>query len=196
VGPLQAGIANAVLRFRAAGIDHVMILEINALIALLFLQNAESQAYRPQYGLTTASGGMVMAGLVPAAQLEHALTVGHYDMFDVTEPDFTPTPARAECDAIYAEAGITFADLNAQGLGYIACDSFVAFITAMNADPGPIDADSINRGLRAAGGYDSALVGPTTFGPDKLDGVSRYRGTAYDSGCSCFRAITDYFQIQ
>ena len=45
---------SAVLKFKAAGVDHVMVTPDNGDAAIFFTQVAESQGYRPRYAMTTA----------------------------------------------------------------------------------------------------------------------------------------------
>lgn len=41
---------NAVLRFKAAGVTHVLALDETGFIGIAFLTAAESNGYRPRYG--------------------------------------------------------------------------------------------------------------------------------------------------
>jgi hypothetical protein len=98
-GEISAQLSNTVLRFRSEGVTHVMIFELNALLTVLFMTNADTQGYRPRYGMDTQNGGQVIVGSVPEAQLEGAQQVGWLPMFDVLD---TPEwPAQQECLALY-----------------------------------------------------------------------------------------------
>lgn len=190
VGRLSAEMSSAVLRFRREGVDHVTFIEYNALIAFTFLQAAESQRYRPQYGLNSTMAGQLFVdqGLAPDGQLDDARLVGWQPLFDLPARFTKPWPAQRECLRMYQEAGIRFPDRNAQGKGLLFCAGFSFLKAALEKAPGPLTVASIQRGGEALGtGWESPWSRYTSFGPGKHYGPARYLTAEFDSDCDCFK---------
>ncbi|HYZ92441.1 MAG TPA: hypothetical protein VFA34_08605, partial [Actinomycetota bacterium] len=70
-------ISAGVLRFRSNGVTHVLIIDDSGLVAFAWMQQAESQGYRPRYGLTSADApSAFLINNVPHAQLRGSIGVG------------------------------------------------------------------------------------------------------------------------
>ena len=196
VGESGAQIANAVLRFNQQNVNHVLFLDQNALLAFLFMRQAENQGYRPQYGLTSLSGGQALTGLVPPEQLATAHAVGWLPLFDQLARDVRAWPAYKRCMKIYDEAGITFGDDNAKALGVLACDNMAIFVESLQAAPSPLSPASIAVGAERLGtSYQSPFVGRTTFGRGRHYGVTRWRPYTFDADCTCYRTAGGWQSI-
>lgn len=75
-GAMSAAIGNAILKFRQAGVDHVMF-AASAELPFFFMAQAESQQSRPRYGLSSNDGPDTQINIgAPDAQLRGALAVG------------------------------------------------------------------------------------------------------------------------
>lgn len=112
--------SNAALRFRTNQISHLLIQDRRAL-AFIFMDNAESQNYRPRYGLTSFSQPTPLAALVPAEQLRRTLGVGWLPVTDVHPQHFPPaTASRRVCVDILNKAGEASPELNQAAISY--CD--------------------------------------------------------------------------
>lgn len=189
VGQLSADISSVVLRFRQAGVDHVTFIEESALIAFTFLQTAERQGYRPQYGFNSTSGGQLFidSGLAEPAQMVNSRLVGWNIQFDVPSKYVENWPARQQCLRLYEQAGIQFPDGNSRGVGLLHCAGFSFLRAALDAAPGPTTVASIAQGAERLG---TKWVSPwnrtTRFGPARHYGTSRYLTAAYERGCNCF----------
>lgn len=186
IGEVSAQLANTVLRFRSAGVTHVMIFEYNAALTALFLNSAESQAYRPRYGLNSQNGGQLMAELVPAAQLRGAVSVGWIPLFDAVDAE--QNAAARSCEKIYDDAGITFDSANAKAVGMNFCDTYRLLKAGIEAAPGPLSRQTLTAGLERLGdSFESAIVQSVRLGPDRHYGVSSYRFSTFHDDCACFR---------
>lgn len=189
-GAVSSQASNAVLRFSSRGIDHVLFIDYNGAAAVFFMQAAESQQYRPQYGLNSGAGGQALVGLVPEAQLQDSLLVGWSDIFDVgmAEARKAPNPQRRSCEAIFADAGITFEDFNAYGVAMAQCGSLDSLVRSVEASSGPLAHASLPRGAeRLARSWNSPVVGATWLGTDRHFGVATYRPGGFIDDCTCFR---------
>jgi hypothetical protein len=190
VGQMSAEVSAAVLAFRREGVDHVMIIEENALIAFTFTNAAEQQGYRPQYGFNSTSGGQALIdlGLAPPAQMVNSRLVGWQPQFDVPARFVEPWPAQQECLRMYARAGVQFSDTNARGVGILSCAAFSFLKAALQAAPGPVTAGSFQAGgERVGSSWTSPWNKTTRFGPKRHYGASQYLTAAYDRGCNCFK---------
>ena len=188
-GQLSTDVSSAVLRFRREGVDHVTIIEENALIALFFQQTAERQAYRPQYGFNSTSGGQLFidAGLSEPNQMANSRLVGWQLQTDVPPRYVGKWPAQQECLRMYAREGIQTAG-NARALALHACAGFSFMKAALAAAPGPLTVASIQAGTDRLGtSWQSPWNKVTRFGPNRHYGTSLYLTAAYDRGCNCFK---------
>lgn len=194
-GEVSAQLANTVVRFRSAGVTHVMIFEYNALLAALFLNSAEGQGYRPRYGFNSQNGGQLMMELVPPVQLRGAVSVGWLPLFDAI--DAPQNAAARSCEKIYQDAGITFDSANARAIGMNFCDTYRLLQRGIEAAPGPLSRQSLTAGFERLGtSFESALVQSVRLGPDRHHGVSGYRHSAFDEGCECFHYTSGVHPIR
>ncbi len=175
----------AVFRFKDAGVTHV----IGDYSIALFTQSAESQRYRPRYGISSFSGGIALQLFSPPAQLAGALGVGWSPQGDVDagQDQGDVSPAEARCRKIMTEAGEPTESRLAWFAMAHACDTFTFFDDVIEAS-----------GLRPAGlpGAAAGLgaVPPAfTFGISypggRPDGVTFGRDLAYSASCSCFAYV-------
>lgn len=188
VGRLGAEAANAVLRFRSAGVDHVLFAS-DPSVPLVFMLAAENQGYRPRYGLNSNHTTYLLASNVPSSQLRGSVGVGWQPTRDV---DFADDPGgndtRSFCMEIFKAAGVTFGDRDAQTHALSYCDHLLFLKVATH------HADELSPiGIRATidrekmAGYNSPLAFATEFRAGWNDGGAAVRAFKYVLECSCFR---------
>lgn len=191
VGNSSSEIQSAVLRFKAAGVTHVVILEGASGIAggghlmFLFTNSAEPQAYRPRYGLNSGVGLNGVSPQTPEGQLDGARAVGWLDPYDMPESKRQQNSAVARCRRIMKRAGLPssgFAFADSQ----IKCDQVFFFAAAMQRAGAP-NRQAFIRGVDSIGtGYVSAVALATRFAPNHHDGVTAVRNAEYVPECRCF----------
>ncbi|MFP5326923.1 MAG: ABC transporter substrate-binding protein, partial [Acidimicrobiia bacterium] len=123
LGGISAGISSAVLRFRANQVSHVLILDQAAVATFLFMQEAESQGFRPRYGLNTQNGNTALSDLLASSgsqdQLINSLSIGWAPSLDLSEaddPNDKASPLRRRCLKILEDGGLnSFSSRNAMG---------------------------------------------------------------------------------
>jgi ABC-type branched-subunit amino acid transport system substrate-binding protein len=186
-GGMSAAFNSAIVRFRQAGVTHVMMVENAAIMPFFFLQQAESQQFRPRYALTSNDLPGTVAGQSPAAQLNRALALGWTPPADVGYGDHPGgNSAWALCNDIMKKAGF-----DPTGGGFYtqnACDAL--FFLKQAGDRAPaLTADGLRQGTEALGtAYTSPYgLGPTEFGPGRYDGAAAAGILAYDTPCKCFK---------
>src|SRR5207245_266607 len=135
--------------FRAASVDHVIMFDSQGSLSLFFMNEANSQHYYPRYGGETGSAFQVlMTGNPPVVQpqqLKGAMGFGWIPAFDLPNdqnPDNGPyaNNARRTCLKVMADHGITFADNNAEEVGFSYCNNVWLLRAALNLTPSIINA--------------------------------------------------------
>jgi hypothetical protein len=177
----------AVLRFRSEGVTHVISTDQ---FLFVFGTKAETQNYRPRYGVTTANAPYVLLQTtVPQRQLNGSVGVGAIPALD-TDAQHDPgnaVPGAARCRGIMTKAGLSYSDKRfATAYSYGFCDSFDLLSSAM-----------LERGFTGAGIRDGlALIGkslkPASTFRSGLVATNRVIPGAvadlrWDTPCSCFR---------
>jgi ABC-type branched-subunit amino acid transport system substrate-binding protein len=181
-----ASMGSAVLSFRSAGVDRVLFFASSGL-AFIFMTAAESQGYRPKYGVSSADPPEPLAGTAPAAQLAGTVGVGWVPAFDV--PDSKPGPAAARCVAATKKVTGT-----AAASAYGICDQVFLFAGAARAG-GVLSAAGVRAGLQSLGTVDMTFVPRATYGGGVRDGIDRARSLAYDQPCGCFRYTSPPYPV-
>lgn len=182
---------NTVVRFRGAGIDHVIFIDWGGSASLFFTLAAANQGFRPRYGLNSASGLQVLAnGLGGQAknQLTNALGIGWNPSSDVkpaNNPDLK-NPARIRCLDVLRRGG---ADTSAaaDSANFQACDSFSTLRAAFDG-ASRLDLTTFVAGMNALGDrHRTASTWLSTTTAEQHDGVSSAATAAFVADCTCFR---------
>lgn len=148
---------------------------------------------------TTNNCGQALVGAVPAEQFAEARMMGWLPLLDVPDAEFNEPmgPNRVLCDAIYEEAGITFADPNARLNGYSQCEEFMALRAAVDTGSAPLDQSRLVDDFASLGTrFPSVVVGPTRYATNRHFGVSRFRLAEFQADCTCFRYTTPWREIR
>jgi hypothetical protein len=188
LGGSTAPLSNAVLRFRQEGVTHVMFLEAGAVLAFLWFPQAESQRYRPRYGLNSQSGPVTHSA--EAAQLRNALAIGWIPFIDVGDTRRTQLPPGfASCLKIMRAAGAQYSadNPNAKRASGSNCDAFRLLQAGMAAAGRNLTADGFARGIASIGGRFKSAHSYAVDLRSRRDGASVVRPFAYRSNCECWR---------
>jgi hypothetical protein len=169
---------NAVLRFRSAGVTHVVFVPTGGSLPFVFMPTAENQNFRPRYAMNSYEIPAFVDLNVPAAQLAGALAVGWLPTSDVLTPQrpkdnpaerlcFQITNSRSDIPSRYCE-----------GLFFLKA----AWDASRDVSPA-----GLARGARMLGdGWRSPWTFATRFGTGRTDGAAAYRLVKFDQGCECF----------
>lgn len=178
-----AAVSNAVLRFSSSGVDLVYA---NGIALLLFMSNAQTQGYQPEY-LTTV-GGAALEANAPASQMQHLHGFGWMPSIDVRQQQ-QPGPVRASqkaCITKLQKNGLRPAAYNDFMAAYAACDGLDLYARALAAGAStPLE---IASAVTAA---QPSLAGALTY-DGKLRAFNRQRGGpavyreyGWSASCSC-----------
>jgi ABC-type branched-subunit amino acid transport system substrate-binding protein len=169
VGSAGAQEQNAVLQFRSANITEVLSLD-NSSVSPLFMRYADSQGYKPRYGISTEDNPAIMTQVVPPAALVGSLGVGYDPVNDVVNPPLNS--AGKKCDALMRAHG--------QPVGaYGACDQVRLIADALTAS-GVLTRDGLMSGLARLGNIESAQGILLNYGGGRRDGVAAARNLVFD----------------
>lgn len=187
LGDLTAQIQSTVLRFKSEGVTHVTFVDHKGVITLLFTRSAENQNYRPRYGMTSQSGGTVIANSgVPEGQFDGAVGVGWLPALDVPPSEMPANPAADECLERFAEKGEEPANANNKGVMLGICEGIFFAKASLEAGLPDLTAASFRAGVESLGDYPSLNSFQNHFAPTRHDGASHYSHMAYERDCNCF----------
>jgi hypothetical protein len=202
-GALAAAVSSAVLRFRQDQVTHVIILDERALITLLFIREADSQRFKPRYGLNSTNGVQVLVdgGNLNPDQLNGALGAGWLPSFDITPSQNTDTGpysnnARRKCMALMKAKGFTFDDANAAAVAVDICSQLYFFQLAANSVSGALNRDTFIAAVNSLGTrFENGGTFLTRFSATQHDGVAAVRQWKWDSGCSCGKYTSGNIEV-
>lgn len=189
VSQQSAEAQSAVLRFKSAGIDRVLIMDAYGGVAFAFMPAASAAGYQPQYGVTTDSQPVSIASNAPADQASRAVGIGWNGAWDVP---FSQSPLRGRaaantCLSIMAKAGVDLSTSANRGAVSIFCDDWLLLKAAADAAHG-VDRQSILRGVNLLGAsFTPASTFNTVLARGRHDGVAAVRWISYRRECSCFQ---------
>lgn len=198
---LASGIASAVLRFQQKGIDRVVMWAPGGGAWLLFARQAESQQYRPRYGISTLDVPRFVGPLLPEAQLRGSLGPGYFLARDISDSQQPPPTAKEKAcwKVMQQRAGRSFSQRSAgadpDGLNY--CDDLYLLRTALE----PAATKALNRTEIAAfygrlgRRYAPIRFPRSSFQPGRTSGISDYRSIAYDTACGCFKYASGWKEV-
>ena len=185
-GNLSSETASAVLRFNRAGVTHVLMLDSAGLMTLFFMQAAENQSYRPQYGLDTASGVQTLleGGNISPNQAKNASGLGWVPGLDVPADKAPKTAAITSCLAFFTSKGFAAENNNARAIQLGICDEWD--VLAASLAKGARNRDEAVATIEGLGKTLTQRV-PTSasFSPGRHDGVDAYRYLRWDGECGC-----------
>lgn len=184
-GGAAPSVQSAVLTFRAANVTHVMFLQPIGAAALLFMLSADSQQYRPRYGMSTNDQLQNVAMQVPTSQLEGALAVGWSPAADVPTSTFPLSAAAKACLALLARHGDHPGEQSAVAGTLMICDQVAVLAAASTQSVGGLR--TISGIERLGSSVASAAYLGLSYGAGRRDGISLVAGAAYAVPCSCFR---------
>ncbi len=196
LGAASSGVQSAILQFRQAGVDHVLISDGAAGmfegtgLTLLWIKAASSQQYFPAYGLNQANSPQagLDAGLWSGSDMKgaRAVTWTNYD---------GQNAARTRCLNVMTAHGISLDNANARGSAVNACD-YVEFLRHVVTVGGGASLSAVLRGVDSTGTrYPSPSLYLAYFDHTHHDGVGAVRTSAFNDSCTCFRYLTNPYRV-
>lgn len=187
LGGINAQLSNAIVRFRGRGVDHLSILEIQGAISFFFMKEAESQGWRPSYGMHSYNIPATQAQNQNVNQLRTSVGVGWLPSVDVFGPEQPASAAVDQCMSIMRDAGIPLDYLTYSFYTHTWCDSVFFLKSALEAAP-DLSLTGFVAGVERLGdSWQAASSVATEFGPGRHGGAAATRTFAFDEGCTCYR---------
>ncbi len=177
-------ISNAELKFASSGVNLVFG---SAVELLLFMSDAQSQGYQPEY--FTSVGGAALAANAPASQMKHFHGFGWMPSVDVDlqHQPYQQTAGQKACIAKLVKHGLRPSAFNDFMAAYQACDGIDLYAKALAAT-GTTQAQPIISAVQAAmpsfaasGTYGGAMRASST----QRGGPALARETGWTDACSC-----------
>jgi hypothetical protein len=179
-----------VLKFASDQVTHVIDCDLSLFV---FATQAETQHYRPRYGISTFNTPVLfLQGVVPDAQLVGSLGSGFIpslDVDDAHDPGPGVMPAAVACRTLAARSNVSYTPNRrfARAVLYDTCD-IIGLIVTSAISAGSLDGPSIKRGIGIEG---RRWVSATTFisglSPTVHAMPSATRDIYYDTPCQCYR---------
>jgi hypothetical protein len=199
-GQMSNDAANAAVKFKSEGIDHVVFIDKGGNAAFFFMEAAEKQQYRPRYGMTSQSGNQALISLLGSdskPQLHDSLSIGWVPPTDASTANdpTTRNPTRVLCMSIMRKAGVDTSSINGT-LGALAiCDALWSLAAALDRTK-VINQATFGQGVNGLGGsYAPGLVWSTKIDPSQHDGVSSVADMAFVDSCTCFKYTSRPYSI-
>lgn len=190
----SAQIADAVLAFKATGVNRVMMISNSESIGfLLFAEAASSQNYRPGYMLTSNGEAEALLQDVSASQRPQFRGVGVSPMLDITGAKVPLTPVERLCEHLLVAGGGAAHDYNDHLFEYEGCSPLLLLRKALVADGGDLSATSLVDAINHFGdSYSGPEVykGATSFSAAKHDAPREAAIFSYVASCRCLRYIS------
>lgn len=203
---VSAQTSSAVLRFKTQGIDFVIPgFASGGGVTGIFMHEAESQNYRPNYGLSSLDVPVVVDDVMgaPPAQMANSVGMGYLPAHDVPQSQYPPTAREQECwDVVNGQLGTSYSQRSPTASnGYAAiqlCELFWLVDTALDPAAGRAFGSSDVIGfVEALGeGYRPVQLPQARFAAGRPDGAAVQRVFGFDAeGCSCFTYTADWTTV-
>jgi len=186
----QAAYSNAVLRFKADGITHILF--TSAASPIQFMADASSQQYYPRYGLQSKNSPSTLQGVSSARAQRGAMGIGWQPMNDVdgAHDPGTISARQALCLKLLKDAGQDTSTRATSVLGLWYCDNLFFLHDAM-LHASSFDVRGLRQGAESLTSFEAASTFRSTFAPSRLhDGASAYRLFAFKDDCSCYQYVS------
>jgi hypothetical protein len=192
-----AQVSSAVLQFKAQGIDLVLpSFAVGGGATGIFMHEAETQGYRPRYGLSSLDGPIVIDGTLnaPESQLRNAVGVGYDPTRDVANNQLAPSRNERRCwNMVNKRLGTGYRDRTATGGNGFAALEMCELIWQLESALAPwegrtFDPAALRTAVEALGtSYTPVSLPAARFARGRPDGSAVQRAFHFDAGgCGCF----------
>lgn len=177
-GDAAAQVSSAILRFRNAGVTHVIFSPSGGAIPLLWGASAEGQNFRARYAFNSLDIPNFVTDNMSEDQLNRAVVVGWMPAGDTYAQHVPKTAAWEQCRTATGVRNDT--DMAR------FCDGLFFLMAALDKTP-RYGVAGLRTAVESLGtGFASPWSNATRFGPGRYDGASTYRLMAFKADCGCF----------
>jgi hypothetical protein len=192
IGGVSGQLQNAILQFRSEGVDRVLwVTSWEATLMLVFANSAESQGYRPGYGVGSGAAPSFLAEELPEDQRAGLRFAGWLPLIDTAQRQRVPE-GYARCKSLAAKRNLSPTTAVEELYLGAVCDSLFLYEAVLSATGGN---SSPSRVIAALPSVASAYASPNVLGSridmrSRRDGVAVLAAGGYDVACSCTRYTT------
>jgi ABC-type branched-subunit amino acid transport system substrate-binding protein len=195
-GTASSQVPVAVSQFQREGINTVFLLN-GVVSATQFVQQAESQAYRPAYHMTdwSQNNNDFTVQNMPQS-FDGTIGTTHISGNGNKVPPGPENAGSARCRQIYdAHSGRTLAQRGTAEYGATTqnCDTILAFEKAAKAAGPQLTRRSVVAAVPSLGAFPIGNWGPGSFGPGKVDFSDQVRFQVFDFACKCWQPSGGFF---
>ncbi|HEX5587858.1 MAG TPA: hypothetical protein VFZ17_11165 [Acidimicrobiia bacterium] len=166
---VNAALGNAILQFKAAGVNTVLMTPAGAQAVVAFMPQAKAQGFFPNYGLTTADS-ISLAGSIGGDAIKKGVAISWtIQDLPLTEQQALPANPAIEACAEWSTASTTTLTGSS---GY--CD-FLNFLQTSMKSATKVDAATLKKGVDALG---TSFVSSVTYGGATKFSKSQYSGAS------------------
>lgn len=204
LGGTNSDINSAVLKFADQGIDHVMIVDgsagvcAGACLGYQFLNQAESQKYRPRYGFGDSNyADTSVNSLYPAVQLKRSVAVVWGDATKEDDVGWKPNVPREKCYDLMRKNGVPLENENQLYIARTVCET-TWFMRAVVAKMGnaTLNNDNFMAAVNTMGtSFQSLSTYVSRLSASQHDGVSAVRNQAFFEDCTCYRYTSNPYLV-
>lgn len=193
-GTIQAGQKQAVLAFKEANVDRVLVIG-GSRIASYMMDTASKQAWFPRFALSSWDNPDFNVKNYPKSMVGSA-GVSVAPGFDLPDDAF-PFPAPNEKPCIDLLSSVQqFAGRSNARIATQLCDAMFLLRDAFAGSTGPVNAEAFRAGVdRVGGGFVSASTYSSGFEPGGYTGGTGFRRMVYGDDCGCMRVEGDVVAI-
>jgi ABC-type branched-subunit amino acid transport system substrate-binding protein len=141
-GQQTSQMSSAVLQFRRASVDRVIVVSAGAEanITFAFSEVAENQGYRPGYALTSVAIPVALQLNAPAQQMENMRGVGWLPILDSTDRAQSPTTSQGrDCLRRLKDEGVSAPSNTDLWTAWSGCETFAIYDALLRAASGDAD---------------------------------------------------------
>jgi hypothetical protein len=189
--PAASAMQAAVLAFRSADVDRVlMVSDYEQVALLLFGPQAESQSYRPGYMLSSQAQTSVMRANLPRGQWPQLQGVGYARGVDIDDPRTQLPGTDKRCLSLLQAGGGSARGWQDTYVATATCNPFLLLEQALRATKGNTQGVAVAQAIRSLGTSFVAagtVDGRTRFGDKRMDGPENAAPFGFVADCSCMR---------
>ena len=182
---LEAGLQQAILDFKTAGVDKVVALGGSRLTPWL-MDIAATQNFAPAYAMTSYDSPEFNTRTTPEL-MRGSLGISVLPGWDVKDDQY-PSPANAAeelCLEMFAEAGVAYETRAHSRSALLYCDA-VRLLQHVGEQAASLSAADLSSAMQEIGdSFESAAVYSVAFDEGSYAGGAGYRVFAFDETCSC-----------
>jgi hypothetical protein len=186
VGNIIEASRNLVLRFKDAGVTHVMFVGTYSSASYYFPIEAKNQDYFPRFAFNSSEATQGLNADLPPEALSNSVGIGWIPGLDVfTAQDPGGNPAVTTClEDIVGAAGLTPHGRTAEYLALNICDGLLFMKAAFDAAE-TLSPDDIATAV-ADLDFQSGVTFESSLSDGQVDGAAGFRAYAFDDSCRCF----------